>query len=377
MQASERPGGGSGRPLRLLHIFPAFSLGGQQRRLATLITGLGTGFFHRVVSLDGDLAGEDMLDPRSDGVTLEALVLVKSRIIHWKNVRRLAALIRAAEADLLCTYNFGSIEAVLANRIGPRLPHVHHEDGFGPDENENRQKSRRVLARRLLLKGSYVTTPSAKLARIALDVWKVDASRFRRIPVGVSSARFKPARRSSGPVVVGALGSLRPEKNFARLIRCFEKASEGRDARLIIYGDGPEAEKLRDLASASPARDRISLRGATKRPEEALAEFDIFALSSDTEQMPTSLIEAMAAGLPAVVTDVGDVRAMIGAAGRDFATPPSDERGFTARLRRLIDEEMLRERLGAEAALRAAAFPQDAMVAAFRSLYLEAGGGAG
>ena len=357
------------RALLVLHVFPSFAFGGQQRRLATLIAKLGPAFSHRVISLDGDDSGKVLLD--GSGSVVEPLVLAKSGFVSVGNLRRLRSLIAETEPDLLCTYNFGSIEAIIANRIGRRTPHVHHEDGFGPDEDEDTQKAKRVLARRLLLTGSLVATPSTVLERVATDIWRLDAARVRRIGVGIDVARFQTAKpaRTTGPVVVGALGSLRPEKNFARLIRCFTAASEGGDARLVIFGDGPERRRLEDAAKGDP---RITFAGPTSAPEVALAGVDIFALSSDTEQTPISLMESMATGLPALATDVGDIRLMLGEASADFVIPPRDEARYVAQLRRLFADRALRERLGAANAARAPMFDETAMIGAFRALYLEA-----
>lgn len=363
----------SDRRISLLHFFPSFAIGGQQRRLAALIEGLGPEFAHRICSLDGDL-GAQALMPDSACTTVEPFVLQKSRLVGAENIGRLRRTIAEADADLLCTYNFGSIEALIANRIGANLPHVHHEDGFGADEAGGKRKKRRALARRLLLSRSLTVVPSLTLEKIAISEWKLDPARVRRIPVGVDLSRFGAMRRDrpEGPVVVGSIGSLRAEKNFARLIRCFEKASEGRAARLVIYGDGAERARLEEIIRSSPARDRILLAGKTEHPEAVLTGLDAFALSSDTEQTPISLIEAMASGLPALATDVGDVRLMMADAG--FAVAPDDEKEYAARLRALIDDAGLRRRLGEANRLRASEFDQAAMIDAFRRLYLEAVG---
>ncbi len=361
------------RAVSILHIFPSFAIGGQQRRLATLVDALGPQFSHKILALDGDLGGSVLFGGAKP--LLEPLVIEKSAFTTLGNLAKLRRAIAESSADLLCTYNFGSIEAALANSLGARLPHVHHEDGFGPDEADGRQKRRRVLARRALLKNATIAVPSRGLEEIALKVWKMDAGSVVRIPVGVDCSKFdRPKREWSGPVTVGSIGSLRAEKNFARLIRCFEAASEGRDARLVIYGDGPERRALQEIATQSRASGKISLPGATSDVTGALSEFDIFALTSDTEQMPTSLLEAMAAGLPAIAVSVGEVPNMIEGEGADYVFNREDEQGFACALRSLFEDVELRRRLGEANRLRAKAFDASAMTKAFRTLYAEAAG---
>jgi glycosyltransferase involved in cell wall biosynthesis len=347
-------------------------MGGQQRRLASLVAGLGDDFEHRILSLDGALGAAALLDPAH--ARAEAFAFLKSPLVSPRNLARFSRLLREARPDVLCTYNWGSLEAAIANSLSIRAPHVHHEDGFGPDEIAGEQKMRRVIARRAILKDSFVTVPSTGLERIAREVWRLDRARVFRNPVGVDLKRFHAPGRppDRAPVAVVAVGALRREKNFARLIAAFERADVNARARLIIYGDGPQADDLRGRAAASPAGDRISLAGPTATPERALAEADIFALSSDTEQTPISLIEAMAAGLPAVATDVGDIRAMVSAPNAAFIAAPGDEDAYVAALAALIEDHGLRERLGRANLAKSAEHDERAMIDAFRALYRRA-----
>ena len=77
------------------------------------------------------------------------------------------------------------------------------------------------------------------------------------------------------------------------------------NARLVICGDGSERQALEAAARANNIVDQVVFTGYLDKPELALAGFDIFAMSSDTEQMPYGLLEAMSAGLPVAATDVG------------------------------------------------------------------------
>lgn len=332
---------------------------------------MGEDFHHLVLSLDGDLSAAP--NPPGQSCEFRAFPLAKTSMVSLKNLRRLKAAIVESQPDLLCTYNFGSVEAAIANTLGPRRPHIHHEDGFGSDEAAGRQHIRRIVARRIALREAFVVVPSTGLERSAVHLWRLKRRRVRRIRPGIDVERFKrvPRPPPRDEVVVGSIGALRPEKNFARLIQAFAAASAGLPARLVVYGDGPERQRLTEAAAATGVGVRISLPGSA-RPEDALSEFDIFALSSDTEQTPFSLMEAMAAGLPAVVTDVGDIRRMISEESGDCVVRAADEALYIDRLRALLLDEPLRRRLGAANQRRAADFSESAMIEDFRQLYLEA-----
>ena len=195
--------------------------------------------------------------------------------------------------------------------------HVHIEDGFGPEERD-RQTPRRVLIRRLVLARSTVVLPSRNLQRIATTIWRLPPARVRYIPNGIDLERFAAARTrrraANTPPVIGTVAALRAEKNLARLLRAF--AAVDQPARLVIVGDGPERPALEAWRASLGLAERVEFAGHIDDPAPIYAGFDVFALSSDTEQMPLSVIEAMAAGLPVATTDVGDVRAMLAARTR-------------------------------------------------------------
>lgn len=359
------------RPLSLIHFLPSFAYGGQQRRLATLVEHLGQAFKHRICSLDGDISATPLV-ASYENVVVEPFVLAKSGFLSISNIATIRAAITRSGADLLCTYNFGSIEAAVANKLGARLPHVHHEDGFGADELQG-ELTRRAIARRVLLGKAQIVVPSQTLEKIAIESWRIRRDRLFRIRPGIDLNRFSVIERKEGrEIVVGAVGALRAEKNFLRLIRCFEAAAKDRNAHLVIYGEGPERAALEGAIADSPLRDRMRLMGAIEAPEKAYSVFDVFALTSDTEQTPISLMEAMASGLPVVATDVGDVSALLssGAEGNVFAA--ADETAFSRRLAELLDDQAARRRLGERNAETAKSFDQKRMIELFRSLYLDA-----
>ena len=350
----------------LLHIFPSFSFGGQQARLAMLASALGDGFRHRIVALDGDLSARGLFDKKVNA-DFAPFPMKKSQGFSLSNIMQLRRLIAETAPDLLCTYNWGSIEAVIANRLGRKAAHIHFEDGFGPDERIDRQSPKRVRARRLILARSDVVVPSRGLEKAARDLWKLKT--IHLIENGVDFNKMQSGKRGhNDALVVGSLGALRPEKNYARLISAFIAADRERKARLEIFGGGPEQDRLRELAGDD---ERISLPGPTSAAADAYARFDIFALSSDTEQAPVSLMEAMAAGLPVVATNVGDIEGMVAEANRAFITPPGDDEAYAQALAQLLQNPTARAEIGGANKRKAKdTFSLERMAAAHRTLYL-------
>jgi glycosyltransferase involved in cell wall biosynthesis len=146
-------------------------------------------------------------------------------------------------------------------------------------------------------------------------------------------------------MLFGTVCRLRPEKNISFLLRTFARA-ELPDARLAIVGDGPMRGRWETLASQLGIADRVTFASVTDDPASCYAALDVFVMSSTTEQMPNALLEAMACGLPAICTDVGDSREMLGNAGPPAVVPRGDD-AYTAALTTIAGSGELRARLGA------------------------------
>jgi len=334
----------------LLHIFPSFAIGGAQSRLLQLVRAYGDTYSHTIVALDGcyDMAARmphaapiHYLDPKigkRDGLAA---------------IKQIRSVIAAARPDVLITYNWGAIEWAFVNRLFNHARHIHIEDGFGPEERD-RQFRRRVLFRNLALSGrrTIVVLPSRTLVKIATQQWRLPVRSLRYISNGIDCARFAVSWRQAEkaePLIIGTVASLRPEKNLNRLIRAFALARGDRpagDLQLLIVGDGRERGALEKCAKEVGCAEAVRFVGATDEPESYLAKMNIFAMSSDTEQMPLTVLEAMASGLPIVSTDVGDIADMVSPDNLPYVTKLSDEGGLRRSLVALIDSAATRAVLG-------------------------------
>jgi glycosyltransferase involved in cell wall biosynthesis len=359
----------------LLHVFSTFVPAGPQVRTASLLEAFGDAFRHSLVAMDGRLDARELVDDAVDVTYLDAPPKAGS----LRTVPRMASLIRDARPDLVLTYNFGAIDTALALRTFRGPPLVHHEDGFRPDEASALKRRRSWLRRAALARAAAVVVISENLRRIALDAWRLDRDRVHFIPNGIEAERFEPAdgnpalRAELGipadAFVVGAVGHLRPEKNVARLLRA---AARVEGAHVLVLGEGPEREALEAVAASRELAGRVHFAGYHADPRGHYRAMDAFALSSDTEQMPIALLEAMATSLPVAATDVGDVRAILPDAQAEFVVPLGERclEGLSHALGRLAAAPDTRARLAAanrERILKR--FTKQRMVAAYRELY--------
>ena len=358
--------GSAGLTVRhLLHVYPTFAVGGSQMRLCAILNHFGPRWRHSIVALNGDVACRAHL-AKHVPATFPAVMLPKGATLA--NVRRIRALLGAMRPDMVITSNWGSIEWAMANR-GLGIGHLHVEDGFGPEE-QDRQLRRRVWTRRLALAGRDVVVPSRTLERIALGVWRLARQRVLHVPNGIDLGRFDRGGMPGGDgPVIGTVATLRAEKNVGRLLRAFAMIDPGLRARLVIVGDGPERAALEGVARELGVAARVVFAGHHRDPSGFYARFDVFALSSDTEQMPLSVLEAMAAGLPVVATAVGDVRAMLTPGNAQWVCAREDG-ALAAALRDALGDAEGRAAAGAanrDKAVRE--YGQDAMFAAYGALF--------
>jgi glycosyltransferase involved in cell wall biosynthesis len=367
----------SGR--HFLHVFPTFNAGGVPIRITNILNRLGPSLRHTIVSLDGGFKAKSRLD---GGLNFQLLPVENTGSNPLGSVLAMRALLRRCAPDLLLTYNWGSMDWSLANLLAPVCPQIHFESGFGPEEADG-QLRRRVWTRRVALHRVYrLVVPSHTLADLATRVWRLDSRRVLLIPNGVDCARFaRPPKAGVVPgfskaedeLIVGTAAPLRAEKNLSRLLAAFAALRSDAKLRLVIAGDGPERAKLQQEAQALGIGARVVFAGHVERVEDLLGWFDVFAMSSDTEQMPNSLIQAMAAGLPVAATDVGDVKVIVAPENGEFIVPKQAQDALTGALGRLIESAQLRQDLGAANRERArTVYSQDRMLKAYADVYAAA-----
>jgi glycosyltransferase involved in cell wall biosynthesis len=157
-------------------------------------------------------------------------------------------------------------------------------------------------------------------------------------------------------------------KNQGLLLRAVAKT--GLQARVVIVGDGPEAAALRDLAKSLDLETRVRFLGHCDDVHRLLPAFDVFALPSLSEGMSNTLLEAMAAGVPPVVSDVGGNCEIVrdGVEGMVFRS--DDEAALATQLSKIGADADLRGRLGRASRARVMeSFDIRAMVKRYEALY--------
>jgi glycosyltransferase involved in cell wall biosynthesis len=149
------------------------------------------------------------------------------------------------------------------------------------------------------------------------------------------------------------VGRLSIDKDTETLLDAFAAIAPAQaEVDLLVIGDGPERSALVRRAAALGIGERVRVLGHRGDTAELYAAMDVFVLSSRTEGMPNTLLEAMAMGRPCVVTPVGGVAEIARDGVEALHVPPGDRAAMAVGLARVLEDAQLRESLGHAARVR-------------------------
>jgi len=319
-------------------------------------------------------AGEESLADlsREEGATMRFLDELRTPIDPLHDSRALLKLIRVARAfkpDVVHTHTakagFIGRQAALAVRPRPAIVHTYHghvlEGYFGAAKSRLYLELERALARvsDRLIGVSEATVDD--LVRLGV----APRERFSVLPLGLDLGPLAEPddgglrERTRGELDVAPeevllvfVGRVVPIKRLDVLLRALAQAGgPGPRLRLALVGDGEERPGLEALASELGIERDVLFLGYRRELRSLFAAADLAVLSSDNEGTPVSLIEAGAAGLPAVATDVGGVGEVVGEQ-TGILVPPGDPAALAGALRQMADDPEGRRTYGRAARSR-------------------------
>ena len=368
------------KPL-IVHVLYRLDTGGMERIIVSLINATGDRYRHAVIALTGfgALRGE------IEHTVTACLSLEKEPGKDWGCYFRLWRALRTLKPDLVQTYNIGTLDLAPVVKLAGVRRQIHAEHGRdATDPKGENSKYRRLRRWMAPLIDRYVAVSAD------LQSWLIDRAGIRRSNVvyianGIDAATFNLSRVASEPrsrlgdfaplgtVLIGHVARLDKVKDQAGLIAAFKllrDAAGPADCRLVIVGEGAQRQELeRQIAELDLAKT-VRLLGNRDDVAELLAECDVFALSSIAEGMPVTLMEAMAAGLPVVATNVGGVASVVEDGVTGTLVPAAKPQALAAALSAYLADETLRRQHGDAGRARVAAqFSLSAMVAGYVALY--------
>lgn len=369
------------RPLRIMHVVDSLGKGGLETGLVNIIERLDSARFEHVVyAMRG-------LGPNADRLPQDRVKVIcmnKKDTDGPSQVRALARAIRELAPDIVHSRNWAAIEAVLAGRWVRSGAVVHSEHGLESDASTP-EPWRRICFRRLAFElADRVLSVSYQLGDLHARRTGFPRHRISVIHNGVDGRRFFPdplararVREEMGipekALCIGCVGNLFPVKDHMTVLRAVARLAEtSLDWRLLMIGAGPELSRLQDFVNAHWSwKQRVSFLGASNRVSELLRAMDVYVLCSAAEGISNSLLEAMATGLPVVVTNTGGNPEVVIEGKSGLLFPVGDFRKLADQLLQLQAKKDLRAQLGEQALRRVCEeFSIDSMVRKYEQVYV-------
>ena len=334
--------------MRVIHVIDSLALGGAEVMAATLARehrAVGHAVSFQCLFERGSL-GRQL---QAEGFAVELIGPAASAVLS----RRLLQRFRALRPDVVHCHNAAAtVTAAWPARLsGARAISTRHGLVAPPYG--------RVAALKYAL--------AAAACRHVVGVCDATVANLGRFPLLRRSALTRvyngaacpPGERGESQAPAGlclvSVGRLVPLKNFAGLLRAVARArapepgEAEHEVRLTIVGGGPHAAELRRLATELGLLGAVTWAGEQRNIWPYLQAADAFVLASQSEGLPISLLEAMGAGLPSIVSDVGGMPEAVRAANAGLVVPRGDDAALAAAILRLAGDRVLRQKMGAAA----------------------------
>jgi glycosyltransferase involved in cell wall biosynthesis len=363
---------------RVLHVLANLGAGGAERMAVHIVLGLNRQRFEPAIVAYSGRYGSD-LEQQLDAAGVKTWFLGKGSGFDWRTYYRLHRVFKEFRPDIVHThvhvmrYAFPSLAY-----FKPRLM-VHTVNNIAEREIEPRARWLQRLAYR---RGVIPVAVAREVANSMQRLYGIGNSRvvWNCIPTDLyaSPQTSRQAWRvkqgfSEEDILFVCVARFAPQKNHALLINAFAKgpASDPK-AHLVLAGQGVLRAQLQERVNQLGLTGRVHFLGLRTDIPDVLGAADIFALGSDYEGNPLSVIEAMAAGLPIVSTAAGGVPELLQNGKQGFIVQPGQGKQLSEAMMTLLKDPGLRRTMGAAAAARAKEkFDVSAMVRAYEELYDE------
>jgi len=341
------------RPLNVMFVITSMPVGGAETLLVNLVRRMD----RRIVSPSICC----LKKPGELGETIASEIPLHSGMIHGKFdfavLPRLIRLMRVEEIDAVVTVGAG--DKMFWGRLAARMAGIPvilsalHSTGWPDGVGRMNRMLTPVTSGFIAVAEShgvflrkYERFPGKKVFVIPNGI---DTNRFR-----FSAERREHYRKTwkipGDAPVVGIVAALRSEKNHMRFLDVAAQVARGvSDAHFVIVGDGPERQAIETRIGELGLGERTRLTGTIGDVPGVLSMLDLFALTSDNEASPVSILEAMSCGRPVVAPRVGSISETVIENETGFLFDREDIQTAASRWTELLGNPTLASRIGAQA----------------------------
>src|SRR3989344_9134034 len=346
---------------KILYIVTLSDRGGAQRYVVDLATNLPKDQYEVVVAAGGN--GPLFGQLSAQGIVVSQLKNLARQINPIKDIAaylELKKLIKSVKPDVvhLNSSKAGVVGSIAAAHAGvQKIIYAVHGFAFNESVSAWKKWLYRLAERRSARYKHALIFISAfdRLTSASLGL----SSRQQLVTIhnGVNPPALLPqpqARQALGlpvdKIIIGSIANFYPTKGLATLVRAVGIISQRQPMlHLALIGDGIERPALEAEIKRLGLADRVALCGQRPQPGQYLGAFDIYVCSSVKEGFPFSILEAMAAGLPIVSTNVGGILEMITNSATGVLVEPKDPQAMADAITSLLSDQIQVDRLGRQA----------------------------
>ncbi len=373
--------------INLLFVLPNFDTGGSEKLVVDLIQNLDSKVFNPVLTVFFTGTYEETFKRMGYPFYVIHNGRVRSKVETLTFLKR---IVERHGIQLVNTHHTSPlIQGFLPFKVLGRKILIHTEHSRLDQDRRIHKKA--ILMERLLLKGvDRVVGVSHEVCRYMVDTLGVRSSKVCLIPNGVDIKRFhipdfdrRAYRKRLGiredVFLIGLFANFRPEKNHILLIRALSTAIKRgqQKVHLLFCGTGDMEGYLKEEVKRLNLGRHVSFLGYRFDIPELMNTLDLYCLPSRFEGMPFSLLEAMAAGVPVVATDVSGTREIIKEGETGLLVPAEDPEALAGAILHLMEDGDLREGIARRGLKEVERYSFDRTVKAYEALFtgaLEGGG---
>jgi len=225
---------------------------------------------------------------------------------------------------------------------------------IGNPANEKLRKGFRKTTTHFMYKRIHAITVTGSKSKLFLIQSGINSERIFILPNSIDINEFKQHNIAKKEYDIISLGRMSPEKELINFVKVIEKIKLVKpNIKVAIAGKGPEEEKVKLIIEELNLKDNISMLGYVEDIAEFYNKSKVFLLTSRTEGLPRTILEAMSCGIPCVASNVGDMEDLIDDKINSFLI--DDYRNLDEYVKKvllLLDDKELYKRISEEAQIK-------------------------
>jgi glycosyltransferase involved in cell wall biosynthesis len=329
--------------LRVLHIIPNFGMGGAEKLVVDLLSNYDKSNFD-MAAVSFYAKSNTILEKKLDDLGVKVYYLDKHKGPDVSMLFKINKVVREFKPDIIHTHRYAiryTLLAILINKIPLKVHTVHNI------ASKELDKAGFIIQKIAYNYFNFVPVAISNIVKKSI----IEFYHIEYVPLiynGIDVLKYQVRQKQKENKLIRLIhvGRFSHQKNHNLLIDAFKMVSDKKNnVKLYLVGDGDLRKEIEYRVSRLNLADKVEFLGVRDDIPDLLAKSDIFVMSSDWEGLPLVLLEALAAGIPIVSTDVGGVPDIIKNNINGILVKPNDPVSLSKAIIDLIENRELRKKI--------------------------------